>query len=101
MQRAEFDSGREAAIGRRWAQSAAAAIVLYAMACATLHAQSPAAPSELLADAPPIKGFAFETAADFIRAYREKRVTPDEIADRLVANLKAAVTFDQGQSART
>jgi Asp-tRNA(Asn)/Glu-tRNA(Gln) amidotransferase A subunit family amidase len=47
-----------------------------------------------LADgAPRPPGFAFETVADFVRAYREKKTTPEEVARRLAAALRHCDTL--------
>jgi Asp-tRNA(Asn)/Glu-tRNA(Gln) amidotransferase A subunit family amidase len=41
-----------------------------------------------LIDATPLAGFRFDTVSDFVRAYAEKRTTPDEVGERVIAAIK-------------
>jgi Asp-tRNA(Asn)/Glu-tRNA(Gln) amidotransferase A subunit family amidase len=72
---------------------------------ATLHAS--AAPPELdlarIADGAsrPASGFAFESASDLGRAYRDGKATPAEVADRLAGALRRAAALEPPLAAIT
>lgn len=61
-----------------------------------LAAQDSAVPETEFPQAPPIeaRGFRFATVSDYAKAYREGKITPDEVAKKVLANIEASNKAD-------